>query len=188
MSSHHIIREDQEPALIVDELAAVSEAYFQQLLEWSPTLLTGDDALPLLQDSGVKVDVWFTRHGMAEPPQDSTIVKPAGPVWMEAALTYLISRGQQAVNILSNRTNMRKLIHQYADRMNVVLLGNGQRTVMARPGFSKWKPQGETLWLYGEVVATHGLVHNEANTYTTQQDGFFSVTFAEPFGLVGERL
>ena len=191
MSSHHIIREDQEPALLIDDLDAVSESLFGQLLEWSPTVLAGDDALSSLQARGVKVDVWFTNHDNAPLPQDHTIIKPAGLAWMETALDYLKQHGQRAVNILSKKPEVHALMYRYAEVLNVVLLGNGQRIVVAKPGFSKWKPKGETIWLYGNVdrVALQGLTPVvETGVYTTLEDGFFSVVFDDAYGLVGERL
>ncbi|WP_257658673.1 thiamine diphosphokinase [Parapedobacter lycopersici] len=191
MSSHHIIRENQEPALLIDDLNAVPLPYFEQLLEWSPTILTGDDALIQLQAHGIKVDVWFTRKKEATPPpQDHLLIIPAGPAWMDTALDHLIARGHRAVNVLSETSSVLELMYRYADRIDIVLLGNEQRIVVAKPGLNKWKPAGETIWLYGESngVVTEGLIRRGANEYVTQQDGFFSVTFSGSYGLVGERL
>ena len=189
MSSHHIIREDQEPALIVDDMGAIPRAYLHQLLEWSPMVMTGDDALKPLQDAGIKIDVWFTRYAV-EPAQDHVTVKPMGDTLIETALTELISRGQTAATILSNDTSVRPLLLAYADRLNIVLLGNGQRIFAVKPGFSKWKPQGEPIWLYGEASSfvTSGLSHQGGNSYLTQNDGFYSVTFSGSYGLIGEQL
>ncbi|MFD2144372.1 hypothetical protein [Mucilaginibacter antarcticus] len=39
MSSHHIVREKQEPALLVLGLDGFDEEQLGQLLEWSPTLM-----------------------------------------------------------------------------------------------------------------------------------------------------
>ncbi|RZK41505.1 MAG: thiamine pyrophosphokinase, partial [Pedobacter sp.] len=39
MSSHHIVREKQEPALYIHQLGNFDEEKLGQLLEWSPTVL-----------------------------------------------------------------------------------------------------------------------------------------------------
>ena len=39
MSSHHIVRDDQEPALIIANGAACSSELVGQLLEWSPLVI-----------------------------------------------------------------------------------------------------------------------------------------------------
>ena len=189
MSSHHIIREDQEPALLIDESSAITDRDMDELLEWSPTVLVGDGALPELERRGTKVDVWFTADGNAVPPQSHTLVRHAAAYWMETALDYLCQQGQRAVNIVSGNPGVHQLMRCYADRLNMVLLGNGQRIVVAKPGFSKWKAKGETIWLYGDTIATtQGLSPIGPDTYSTQQDGFFSVVFNDTYGLIGEQL
>ena len=40
MSSHHIVREKQEPALLVLGLNNFSTELLGQLLEWNPTVIT----------------------------------------------------------------------------------------------------------------------------------------------------
>ena len=39
MSSHHIVKEKQEPALYIHQLGDFNEEFLGQLLEWSPTVI-----------------------------------------------------------------------------------------------------------------------------------------------------
>jgi len=59
MSSHHIIRDKQEPALIIANGEACSLDLVEQLLEWSPTVVVLDGALERVISLGIKVDVWL---------------------------------------------------------------------------------------------------------------------------------
>ena len=45
MSSHHIVRDDQEPALIIANGASCSDELMGQLLEWSPLVIVLDSAI-----------------------------------------------------------------------------------------------------------------------------------------------
>ena len=56
MSSHHIIREKQEPALIIANGEACSGELLGQLLEWSPFIVVLDSAIHRVLDLGIKVD------------------------------------------------------------------------------------------------------------------------------------
>jgi len=47
MSSHHIVREKQEPALIIANGEACSTELLNQLLEWSPFVVVLDGAYEL---------------------------------------------------------------------------------------------------------------------------------------------
>ena len=57
MSSHHIVRDDQEPALIIANGASCSEELMGQLLEWSPLVIVLDSAIERVLELGIKVDV-----------------------------------------------------------------------------------------------------------------------------------
>ena len=45
MSSHHIVRDDQEPALIIANGASCNNELLGQLLEWSPLVVVLDSAI-----------------------------------------------------------------------------------------------------------------------------------------------
>ena len=45
MSSHHIVRDDQERALIIGNGQACSKELMGQLLEWSPLVIVLDSAI-----------------------------------------------------------------------------------------------------------------------------------------------
>lgn len=42
MSSHHIVREKQEPALLIMDLNGFNDEHLGQLLEWNPTVLVNE--------------------------------------------------------------------------------------------------------------------------------------------------
>ena len=57
MSSHHIVREKQEPALIIANGEACSFDLLGQLLEWSPFVVVLDQAIHRVIELGIKIDV-----------------------------------------------------------------------------------------------------------------------------------
>ena len=57
MSSHHIVRDDQEPALIIANGAVCKPELLGQLLEWSPLVVVLDSAMERVMELDVKVDV-----------------------------------------------------------------------------------------------------------------------------------
>ena len=50
MSSHHIVRDDQEPALIIANGEACSMELLNQLLEWNPLVIVLDSAITRVLD------------------------------------------------------------------------------------------------------------------------------------------
>ena len=62
MSSHHIVRENQEPALLVAAAGVLDSEQMGQLLEWSPTILADDQTVDFLLAEQIKVDIVFTNR------------------------------------------------------------------------------------------------------------------------------
>lgn len=188
MSSHHIVKEDQEPALIIDDLYGISPDQFGQLLEWSPTIIAHSDNFKSIVECGIKIDVLFTNKPI-DLPQDHITILPLSGAFLDSALSYLVSKGYQAANVVSNVVDPKQLL-QYANIINITLLGNGQRIFTVKSGFSKWKPQGEVIYVYGDgpVARTMGLTRQGTDHYLTESDGFYAIHFAQEYGLVGELL
>jgi len=188
MSSHHIVKEDQEPALIIVDIDAVAQGYLDQLLEWSPTVVTDAASFEGAINRGIKVDVLVSKEPLTLP-QDHIRVLPVNGTFLDTALRYLIDNDYPAANILSKDTHSALLL-QYAQMINAAVIGNGTRIFVAKSGFSKWGPRGEQVYVHGPntVRSAMGLMRQDANRYITAKDGFYSIHFTGPYGLVGEQL
>ncbi len=188
MSSHHIVKEDQEPALIIEDLDGVSADQLGQLLEWSPTVIAHRDNGDAIAAQGMKVDVLFSDQPLTSF-QDHTLILPLSSVFLHDALSYLISKNYPAASVVSRTIDPIWLL-EYATDINVTLLGSGKRIFVAKSGFSKWKPKGESIYVYGDapVVETDGLIPESSDHYLTEGDGFYTIWFEKKYGLVGELL
>jgi hypothetical protein len=56
MSSHHFVKEDQEPALIIVSVTHQTFEKINSLLEWSPRLIIRDAVLETVLEWGIKFD------------------------------------------------------------------------------------------------------------------------------------
>ena len=57
MSSHHIVKENQEPALLILNTETIRFEKTQELLEWSPTVIVTEACLEKALGWGIKIDV-----------------------------------------------------------------------------------------------------------------------------------
>jgi thiamine pyrophosphokinase len=77
MSSHHIVRENQEPALVIFDAHAIPFEKVQELLEWMPTIVVLHTQVEIVLSWGIKMDVvlvpageessWAERTGDQQP-------------------------------------------------------------------------------------------------------------------------
>ncbi|OOG73334.1 thiamine pyrophosphokinase [Algoriphagus sp. A40] len=57
MSSHHFVKDQQEPAVFILDTAELSFETVSPLLEWVPTVLVGQECLENVLSWGIKVDL-----------------------------------------------------------------------------------------------------------------------------------
>jgi thiamine pyrophosphokinase len=188
MSSHHIVREKQEPALLIVDLEGFHPENLGQLLEWSPTVIVAEKSYESADSLGIKIDfiVGIPKEYSLQP---RTRVIPSEESIIKDALEYLIQEKYPAVNIITSRPVVSDYL-PYCEHVNIVILTIKQRIFMIRSGFSKWKAAGEDIEVLSEATElTHtGLSQTSPRTFTTQSDGFYSLRFQEPFIFVAENL
>ncbi len=154
MSSHHIVRDDQEPALIIANGAECSNELLGQLLEWSPIVIVLDSAMERVINLGIKVDVLlgdfdgdfnpeiykekqFPLEIVHTPNQDKTD--------LEKAFDYLIEKGHKAVNVIwatgkradHTITNITNIV-SYRNKLKIVILDDHSKVFLLPNKFEKW--------------------------------------------------
>lgn len=187
MSSHHIIRENQEPALLIQDFKALDLESFGQLLEWSPTIVTDNENVDSLLAEGIKIDVLFSNQE-GHLLQEHTKLLTYDTDFLRAALAYLIEHKHKAVNILSSY--IPEVLYLLAKRINIVLFSNHKRYVFVQSSFEKWKPQGEFIYLDQKFIKSYqGLDYISDGVFRTVEDGFIKLEFSTvDFVLLGEDL
>ncbi len=128
MSSHHVVREKQEPALIIANGEACSISLLEQLLEWSPLVVVLDGAVERVMSLGIKIDVLFGDFdGLnisleevknKQYPIEIVHAPDQEKTDLEKAIDYLIGRQFPAVNIVW--ATGRRADHTLANITNIV--------------------------------------------------------------------
>ena len=189
MSSHHMVREKQEPALLVLGLDGFDDELLGQLLEWSPTVITIPLTAEKLNSYGIKID-WIITDGDDEIQQsDVKLMSANNHNLAEAALKHLTAYEYPSVNIVTDELNLADY-EPYAAQINIVIFNNGKKIFPVSPGFSKWKPAGDVIEILGDAknLEITGLEKVDESRYKTVNDGIFSLRFDEPFLFIAEEL
>ena len=189
MSSHHIIREKQEPALLVLGMDNFDDELLGQLLEWSPTLMVTEIMAEKLNAYGIKVDWIITDNQDGGIQSDVKLLKVNNEPLISAALKYLTANNYPAVNVVTDDFNLDDYL-PFAEQINLVIFYNNQKIYPITSGFSKWKPAGETIQLISSPTNLQftGLDRESGTLFKTFHDGFFTLQFDDPFIVVAEPL
>jgi thiamine pyrophosphokinase len=188
MSSHHIIREKQEPALLVLGLDDFSDEMLGQLLEWSPTLITTPLTAEQINSQGIKVDMIIADDADLSLQEDVKLIKAANTP-IKAALDFLLENDYKAVNIITDKVLLDEFI-PYAGKINLVIFSGNKKIYPVTSGFSKWKPTGENIKILSVVDGLKATRLEPAgdNTYKTTSDGFFTLDFDGAFLFIAEDI
>lgn len=155
MSSHHFVKEGQEPALLILDAEAIPFEKIQELLEWNPTVIVDARSLEVVLGWGIKFDVVLTEHAIFEKVKlkltDFAPVKvigyPQGDNALQTAFQFLSATRQNSVHIVSRApedifyqelngtSNLR--IAVFAAGIQWSLINNGH--------YEKWLPAGTSV-------------------------------------------
>ena len=154
MSSHHIVRDDQEPALIIANGEVCSSELLGQLLEWSPIVIVLDSAIERVLELGIKVDVLlgdFDRgldinyYKEKQYPLEIVYAPNQDKTDLEKAFDYLIEKGHKAVNVIwatgkradHTITNLTNIV-AYRNLLKIVILDDHSKVYLLPETFEKW--------------------------------------------------
>ncbi len=190
MSSHHIVRDDQEPALIIANGAACQPELLGQLLEWSPLVVVLDSAMERVMELDIKVDVLlgdFDRDFAPEKYQTEQFpieiihTPDQNKTDLEKAFDYLIARNIPAVNVvwatgkradhtITNVTN----ITRYRDLLKIVILDDHSKVFLLPKKFQKWYTANTPISLIpiGHVSGIHS-----TNLFYPLQDDYLTIGY-----------
>lgn len=188
MSSHHIVKEKQEPALYIHEVGNFNEEYLGQLLEWSPTLIVLASEYEKVVSFGLKIDIVIGNLPTGALLQENMRVIPQVKNGIEDALEFLVNEKYPAVNVISNIHSFDDLTCYLPD-INLVLFTEKSKHYPIRTGFSFWKPAGTILLI--DIIAyfeADNLRQQEAGDFLVVEDGLVSFKFRAPYLFIGELL
>jgi thiamine pyrophosphokinase len=163
MSSHHIVRDDQEPALIIANGLECNTELLGQLLEWSPYVIVLDSAMERVIDLGIKVDVLlgdFDRNFDAQFykethfPIEIVHTPDQNKTDLQKAFDFLIEKGHKAVNVVwatgkraDHTLNNLSTLASYRNELKIVLFDDHSKVFLLSNSFKKWYPKDAIISL-----------------------------------------
>jgi hypothetical protein len=196
MSSHHFVKEDQEPALFI--LKAFSFDQAAPLLEWSPLVIVADEMVDEVLRWGIKIDV-VLQHDYALENLEELLMDqlPVQIIPCEATptlakgLDLLRQRNYRAVNILTEVSpNFFRQAEKFSQTLQLVVFCENEKYALIMSGkFEKWLEEGIELKIFqldDRPLQVNGLEIKD-NAFAVNHSKLVSVESKSPFW-VGELL
>ncbi len=167
MSSHHFVKEQQEPALLILDTQSTSYAAIAATLEWVPTIVVAQEAVETVLSWGVKIDFILAHQEFQQEHQELLaahhplqFLTVDGSV-LEKGLSHLTQTEHKAVNIVGFPHQQIFELEPYLEKLDLVVWDGAMRFVPAKSGkFKKWYSD-TTLQLHAPDGTWIELTHQE---------------------------
>lgn len=189
MSSHHFVREGQEPALLILEPTSYSDA--EGLLEWAPLVVVTESALREVLLWGIKIDV-VIAHPENEAKltalvADQAPVKifSAGHDLVEASFLFLTGTGERAASVISQGITemVREKIERFSGKIMVNVRTPGEKWSFISSGkFKKWYQTGSIVGFSNPTLGVMLKASKMADSrYELTEDQWITIENQPPF-------
>jgi len=146
MSSHHFVKEQQEPAVFILDTANIEFERISGLLEWVPTILVSEKALDQVLSWGIKIDVILASSIFQS--ENSELLESQYPVkfltvgnedFLNEGLQYLLTSKHEAVHLVGISHQSAIDLQEKLELMNLTLVDGNWKYYPVKSGkFKKW--------------------------------------------------
>lgn len=186
MSSHHIVKDQQEPALFIEK-AITGKDYeiISNLLEWSPIVIVTENSLDFALEWNIKVDVVLCTEEQLEnirekvlfqfPIQLISCTQPSS----QNAFEYLLAKGHYALNIY--HTNFDKevlnVVKDFTNLLKIVFFDEEKSGFYCIDKWEKWLPQNRKIEVIGNAdLVINGLIQEkDSQLFLVENEGLKSI-------------
>ncbi len=146
MSSHHFVKDKQEPAVLILEVDQIRFDQVSPLLEWVPTVLVSEKALDQVMSWGIKIDVILASAGfqaenqhLLEEQYPVKFVNTLDENYLQTGLDYLVSTDHKAVHLVGISHLKALELHDKLELLNLTILDGDWKYYPVKSGeFKKW--------------------------------------------------
>jgi hypothetical protein len=195
MSSHHFVKEGQEPALLIAD--PINFEQVQALLEWSPLIMVLESALEKTLPWGIKADIIIVQPTSFDRVKEVTdhqmpvrlAVNTTSSNQLAYGLQFLIDNFHHHVNVcVGNREGYFETVQKFSDRIEVTLFEGKMKWSCIKTGkFRKWLPKDAIIEVRANQVyrITEGNVKTSETEVVLSADSFLTIESVSNFW-VGE--
>ncbi|HET8859783.1 hypothetical protein [Marivirga sp.] len=189
MSSHHIIRDEQEPPILVFSIHN-NWKELSELLGWSPIVFINPPLQEIFDALQTKIDGYLLNEDYEAKLAENVFIYNEHNL-DEVLLKWINHKKWTAINIFCNDQLMKNLFFQLKrTRLEIPLIfftENGKSILKPSSKFRKWYPKKCKLEIFNDdVLKTENLVLS-GKEFTVERDGFILIEVQGDTILVKEK-
>lgn len=188
MSSHHIIRDEQEPPVLVFQINDNWQE-LTEILGWSPILLINPSLIESFESRQTKIDGFLLEEGEVKSTKHDLIYNQRQ--LDIAILNWIAERNCTAVNIFCDFSITKNLFNQFKEsKLSIPLLfftESGKYILKPNPKFKKWYPENFKIDIINEDIKSLENLIQDKRGYSVEKEGFVKVEVEGDLVLIKEK-
>jgi len=196
VSSHHIVRDEQEPALFILDLEGVAQELLGHLLEWSPTVITISSQVEQCLMSGFRIDVVLCnakeaddlKAGLQHQLPVRFLTAPDPEQYIYNGLSFLHSIKHKAVNIIAPfSTSLMDVVSDFPSQMTIAIYDQVCKWHRVYKHFRKWVPRDQSFRVTSGSCTIKGnttpvlKAPDDHYGFFSINEGFIEIDASDPF-------
>jgi thiamine pyrophosphokinase len=189
MSSHHIIRDEQEPPVLVFQIND-NWQQLSEILGWTPILIIN----PLLKDAFESRQTKIDGYLIEENSDINTGVKDliySDSDLVQSLVNWVDRKKCTALNIFCNDDLMMSLFHQLKTKPIVIpfifFTSNGKYILKPNSKFKKWYPENCKIDIVNDDIKSIKNLKQDGGGYYVEKEGFITIEVEGDLTLIKEK-
>ncbi len=189
MSSHHIIRDEQEPPVLVFQL---NENWQQlsEILGWSPILLIMPELKDIFELNQTKIDGYLIEKNEEISIGEKDLVYNNLQL-LESLLNWTSKKKYTALNIFCDDSIMLELFQKLKTLPTsipfIFFTEKGKYILKPNSNFKKWYPESFEIEIVNDDIVIIENLKREQDRYRVQQEGFVRIEVEGNLILIKEK-
>lgn len=182
MSSHHFVKEKQEPALYIHSEKFLNTELLGQLLEWCPYVIVDEHALFILNHEPIKIDLVVQQElsdteiaDWTASQSDLKILRiEKGKDKLSSLLQYLEKENHFAISLLACSDEHFQAIQTSNFNLDIIQYTDTYKGFFIDDKFSKWKEKDSLIEIFNEEASTKNLIRHPKG-WKVVEDGLVEI-------------
>ena len=182
MSSHHFVKEKQEPAIYIHSEESLDMNLLGQLLEWCPFVIADEHSLYVLNHEPIKIDLVIHRDLTLEEIHTWTANQSNLKILslnkdddkLSSVLHHLANENHYAISLVACSDEHFESIKHLNLALDIIQYHPNSKAFFVNQHFQKWKEKDSLMSIDSEPVDTKNLV-KQNECWRVVEDGLVEI-------------
>lgn len=182
MSSHHFVKDKQEPAVYIYSEESLNYELLGQLLEWCPVVIADEHVLYLLNHEPIKIDIVVQRDlsddeisAWVSTQSNLNVIKlDLAEDKLFSIIAYLQKENHSALSLIACSDEHFAKLNEFDFELDIIQYSKNYKGFYIKNSFKKWKEAGSLFKIDSTNLEVHNL-EKQNEYWKVKSDGIVEI-------------